>query len=182
MNLLGKRNDLNKIKSYLDEGKSLEFIADEHFSQWCQYRRAFREYQALKSTPRSWKTTIQVYWGRTGTGKTRKSHELCLSEPWTPGDFQWFDGYSNHEYVIIDDYRGEYPLQMLLKLLDRYPMQVPVKGGFVNWAPRKVFITSNLDPKSWYPVADYLSQQALLRRLENIDRVEEPLFEDIEIN
>lgn len=98
---------------------------------------------------------------------------------WSPGDFQWFDGYFDQRIVIIDDFRGEYPLPLLLKLLDRYPMRVPVKGGFTNWAPTKVYITSNVQPEFWYPEADGRSTAAMLRRLDHIEYIKDPLYEDI---
>lgn len=100
-------------------------------------------------------------------------------EFWSPGDFQWFDGYLNQPIVIVDDFRGEYPLPLLLKLLDRYPMQVPIKGGFVNWCPKKVYITSNIRPDIWYQDSDSASVAALLRRFERVDHVMQPLYEDI---
>lgn len=175
----GKRSDLDVIKKEIDEGASYRNIADNHFGKWVIYRRSFQEYMTLKITPRSWKTKVIVYWGKTGTGKTRKCHELA-DGAWTPGDFIWFDGYNGHESVIIDDYRGEYPLPMLLKLLDRYPMQVPIKGGFVTWAPKTVYITSNVEPKDWYCLVDERSHAAFMRRLDEINEVQEPLFSDIE--
>jgi hypothetical protein len=98
---------------------------------------------------------------------------------WKPGDFQWFDGYEGQRIVIIDDFRGEYPLPLLLQLLDRYPMQVPVKGGFSQWCPRKVYITSNIRPWLWYTDSPTESRDALMRRLDNVEEITEPLYDDI---
>lgn len=132
---------------------------------------------ALKQTPRNFKTKVFVLWGPTGTGKTRFAHDQIMNtSSWSPGDYAWFDGYIGQDIVIFDDYRGEYPLQMLLKLLDRYPMRVPVKGGFTTWRPRKVYITSNLSPRAWYPTEDLVSIDALFRRLESIEEVKENLY------
>lgn len=98
------------------------------------------------------------------------------SKFWKPGDYKWFDGYDGQPIVILDDYRGEYPLQMFLKLCDRYSMQVPVKGGFVNWGPKKIYITSNLHPNDWYPDEDRFSISAMFRRLTVIEAVFESLY------
>lgn len=95
---------------------------------------------------------------------------------WQPGDYKWFDGYVGQPIVIIDDYRGEYPLQLLLKLLDRYQMSVPVKGGFTEWLPKKVYITSNIHPNEWYPNADRFSIAAMFRRLHLIESVFDSLY------
>ena len=177
----GKRSDLEEIKTLIDGGASIEEVADQHFSKWVVYRRSFNAYAALKQAKRNFVTTVTVLWGATGTGKTRFCHDQVKDIPfWSPGDFKWFDGYQGQEIVIIDDYRGEYPIQMFLKLFDRYPMQVPVKGGFVNWRPRKVYITSNMDPDHWYPMSDTMSVAAFKRRLHEIHHVTSNLYPDIQ--
>lgn len=99
---------------------------------------------------------------------------------WSPGDFQWFDGYNEQPIVIIDDYRGEYPVPMFLKLLDRYPMQVPIKGGFVNWSPKKIYITSNVEPRHWYNEVDGRSLAAISRRFTEVTYIDKPIYEDIQ--
>nr|WAE42245.1 MAG: replication associated protein [Cressdnaviricota sp.] len=43
----GHRTDLEVIKHDLKKGKSLKKISNEYFSQWCQYRRAFKSYLKL---------------------------------------------------------------------------------------------------------------------------------------
>lgn len=176
----GSRTDLAAVKRDLDEGKTDAQIAESHFSQWVRYHQSFSRYRALKHPDRIWKTITIVIWGRTGTGKSRYCMDQVMDRSvWTPGDYQWFDGYSGQELVILDDYRGEYPIQLLLKLIDRYPMQVPVKGGFVKWLPKKVYITSNVNPLDWYPNADSRSRAALKRRFTTINKVDIPLYSDI---
>lgn len=166
----GHRSDLLEIKEAIDKGANEEYIADNFFSKWVVYRRSFKAYAALKSSSRSWATQVHVFWGKTGTGKTRFVMDQVMDQDfWTPGDYKWFDGYEGQPIVIIDDYRGEYQLQMLLKLLDRYPMQVPVKGGFTEWAPRKIYITSNVHPNDWYPLADRYSVAAMFRRFNLVE-------------
>lgn len=176
----GTRTDLETIKSELDTGVSLESIANNHFSKWVIYRKAFSEYVSMKQPVRAWKTKVVCLWGVTGTGKTRFAYDQVMDlQVWSPGDFQWFDGYCGQEIVIIDDYRGEYPLPLFLKLTDRYPMRVPVKGGFTNWCPKKIYITSNEDPDSWYPDVSGCSFQAFKRRFDSIEYIKDPIYPDI---
>jgi putative hemolysin len=173
----GKRTDLMEIKQKIDEGKNEEYIADNYFEKWVVYRRSFKAYATLKHSDRHWSTVTHVFWGKTGTGKTRFVMDQVMDSPfWSPGDYKWFDGYEGQPIVIFDDYRGEYPLQMLLKLLDRYPMSVPIKGGFTKWAPKKIYITSNIHPNDWYPTADRFSVSAMFRRLSKIEAVFESLY------
>lgn len=173
----GKRNDLLEIKDLLDKGASQAVIAEQHFSKWVVYRRSFQAYTALKMKDRYFKTIVIVLWGLTGTGKTRYVWDQVQDRTiWCPGDYQWFDGYEGQDIVLLDDYRGEYAIQMLLKLLDRYPMSVPVKGSFRKWSPKKIYITSNLDPHGWYPDAHHESIKAMFRRFTAVEHIMENLY------
>lgn len=54
----GHRTDLEVIKHDILSGKSEKNIANEYFSQWCQYRRAFNEFRYLNKKK---KTKILLY-------------------------------------------------------------------------------------------------------------------------
>lgn len=159
----------------------MEDIADEHFGLWCQYRRSFNAYASMKFLPRAWKTQVHVYWGRTHTGKTRFVTEQSEGRSvFRPYDYEWFCGYTNQDIVILDDYRGQYPIDFFLRLCDRYPMSVRVKGGSANWAPKKIYITSNISICSWYPNADRPSIDAMYRRLTMVAHVKDVIYEDMQ--
>lgn len=173
----GKRSDLVEIQDLLDSGVTCDEIADSHFSKWVVYRKSFIAYAARSIPDRSWKTHVSVLWGTTGTGKTRFVHDQIMDSTfWQPGDYKWFDGYNGQDIVLFDDYRGEYDLPMLLRLLDRYPLSLPVKGGFTKWCPKKIYITSNQKPMFWYPEAPMVSVNAMLRRVDYIEEVNENLY------
>lgn len=53
----------------------------------------------------------------------------------------------------------------LLRWLDRYPVRVEVKGGSRPLNAEKIWITSNVEPRYWYPDLDPLTLEALMRRL-----------------
>nr|QJI53461.1 MAG: replication-associated protein [Cressdnaviricota sp.] len=110
--------------------------------------------------------TCNVFWGRTGTGKSRRAWEEAGMDayPKDPNTKFW-DGYRNHEHVVIDEFRGIINVSNLLRWLDRYPVIVEVKGSSVVFCARTVWITSNLDPRLWYPEADEETKDALMRRL-----------------
>jgi hypothetical protein len=167
----GKRNDLLEIKGLLDQGATEGHIADNYFSKWCIYRRAFRDYRLLKSVDRDFKSEVYIYYGDAGTGKTRAVFEK-ESDLWVAVDNQlnWFDGYSNNVAALFDDFVGckISKFGLLLRLLDRYKMVVPVKGGFTNWAPRRIYITSNLHPDDWFLGATEAQKCALNRRITEI--------------
>lgn len=167
----GHRSDLEQIKSKIDEGKSQLEIADQHFTQWVQYRRSFEAYRELKHPPKDrFDLRVYVLWGDAGTGKTRYARRRGGDDCWVCSDptLRWFDGYSQESTVIIDDYRGDGSPAFLLRLLDVYALRVQVKGGFVAWNPTTIWITSNRNPDSWHMEPDFLP--ALRRRFHYVMR------------
>lgn len=109
---------------------------------------------------------IVVYWGKTGVGKSRKAWEEAGIDayPKDPRSKFW-DGYSGQEHVIIDEFRGAIDVSHMLRWLDRYPVIVEVKGSSRVLKAKKIWITSNLEPKKWYPDLDIDTLDALMRRL-----------------
>lgn len=173
----GRRSDLETIREKIQTGASELEIAEQHFSQWVVYRRSFSRYKALLSNKRDWMTKVIVLWGDTGVGKTRfVMNQIMDLTFWSPGDYKWFDGYKGQDVVLFDDYRGEYPLALFLKLTDRYPMSVPVKGNFTNWCPKKIYITSNCSPSVWYKDADNRSLEAFWRRLDVVHFINKNIY------
>ena len=110
--------------------------------------------------------TVNVFWGRTGTGKSRRAWDEAGFEafPKDPRTKFW-DGYRNHDCVVIDEFRGGIDIGHILRWFDRYPVVVEVKGSSVVLAATKIWITSNIDPRQWYPDLDPETLAALLRRL-----------------
>lgn len=144
----GKRNDLVEIKAKLDAGIDEQSLAEEHFGAWVRYNRSFREYKRLKTTPRDFKTEVEVVVGPTGTGKSTyaQSHENVYFKQ----NSQWWDGYDGHTVVVLDDFYGWLKYDDMLRIMDRYPLLVQTKGGQQQFLARKLVITSNALPTSWY--------------------------------
>lgn len=107
-----------------------------------------------------------VYWGSTGLGKSRRAwSEAGLDAyPKIPTSKFW-DGYRGHKHVVVDEFRGGIDIGHLLRWLDRYPVLVEIKGSSVVLAAEKIWFTSNLNPKDWYPNLDPETLSALLRRI-----------------
>lgn len=111
--------------------------------------------------------TCLVYWGSTGTGKSRRAWTEAGMEayPKTPTTKFW-DGYRGEENVVIDEFRGAIEISHMLRWLDRYPVIVEIKGSATVLRAKRLWITSNLHPRDWYPSLDEETKNALLRRLE----------------
>lgn len=166
----GQRTDIALAVKLVREGATKTDLLEGCPVLLARYPRFFSELFLQCGKSRDWKTEVYVYYGETGVGKTRKAFEEAVG-PYVHSGGEWFDGYSGEPDVIFDDFGGsEFKLTYLLKLLDRYPMKVPVKGGFVNWVPYKIWITSNYPPKEWFPNAKDEHVRALLRRLTKVVR------------
>lgn len=111
-----------------------------------------------------------VYWGKTGSGKSRTAWGAASMEAY-PKDpcTKFWDGYNGQVNVVIDEFRGVIGISHLLRWLDRYPVLVEVKGSSTVLRAEKIWITSNLEPRLWYPNEDSATVDALLRRLEVIE-------------
>lgn len=112
--------------------------------------------------------TVELFYGPTGTGKSRLAHELY------PGAYRkapgiWWDFYQGESVVILDDFDSDFMLiGDLLRSCDRYPVSVPVKGGFVRLVATHFVITSNELPAEWYPKASVRRIAAVCRRIGSV--------------
>jgi len=131
-----------------------------------QHYRTFRTIRADYAKPVGMVRTCYVFWGSTGTGKSRRAWDEAGMEAY-PKDprTKWWDGYLHQRNVVIDEFRGAIDIAHMLRWLDRYPVLVEIKGASVPLVAEKIWLTSNLDPRLWYPDADEETKSALMRRL-----------------
>lgn len=114
--------------------------------------------------------TALVFWGKTGTGKSRAAWELAGLDayPKDPRSKFW-DGYDDQEFVIVDEYRGAIDISHILRWTDRYPVRVEIKGSSKPLKAKTLIFTSNLHPNDWYPGLDAATLDALIRRLSIVE-------------
>jgi len=177
----GRRRDLEEIFEDIRGGKTEIEIAEQAPQKWCQYGRRFERYrELLREQPRTWVTKVIILTGQTGCGKSRYVHskekDLFIA-PDNSG--KWFDGYLGHEAVLFDDFETGNPITVFLRLLDRYPMTVPKKGGFINWKPKRVYFTSNVPYTGWFTEVHDMQKAAFKRRItENYELNEDLEFDE----
>lgn len=171
----GHRSDLQSIYKQVKEGVGLREIADQFPSSVIRYHTGIKRIQQLFRPQRPSPPQIWVLWGKTGSGKTRRVWEFADGDKlWIHPGERWFDGYDGQPAVLFDDFDGSwFKLGYLLRLTDRYPMTVPVKGGHSWWAPKTIYFTSNLKPDDWYPKGNDEHRRALRRRLTEFGKIEE---------
>lgn len=184
----GSRSDIHSIKEIVFSGGSIMDIVDESNSY--QALRAGQLLLSFRPFPKKdYPKLVHWFHGSTGTGKTRQAIELSGDNYWISGEnLKWFDGYIGQENVIIDDFRKDFcTFHYLLRLLDRYPLRVPIKGGFVEWHPLNIYITSCFEPSLVYNTREDVGQ--LLRRIDVIkefvikpDPIVPSMFEELLLN
>lgn len=155
----GERNDLaplERIRQQIIGGASLKQIADSDFKNFLRYGRGIADYARLTARPRSEMPKVYVLWGPTGTGKSTYARELAGQNSYAkPPGTVWFTGYDGTSNVIIDEFYGWLPHYFLLTLLDKYPLQVQIHHGMVNFDAKVIVLTSNQPPQNWYHNHDY---------------------------
>lgn len=140
-----------------------------------KFHRGLQYVSSLMAKPRDPEVPpeVYIYWGESGTGKTRKAiaeNPDCyiLTKP-NGNNTVWFDGYEGQSCVVLDEFYGWIQYDLLLRVLDRYPLKVQTKGGFVEFRATKFVITSNKPWMEWYPNID--DKQALERRVREYGHV-----------
>lgn len=168
----GKRNDLNELKNRILSGATTvdEIVVDDPM-KFHQYGRTLNKIEdlALRKKFRTAMTQGFWYWGETGVGKSHIAFTGYNPEVdyLYPNDNGWWDGYTGQKRVIINDFRGEIPYNMLLQLIDKWPMVVRRRGREpVPFVSEQVIITSSLPPQEVYWRRDEQDSIAqLLRRV-----------------
>lgn len=168
----GSRADLASLKRRIDEGDGDLELAELDFGTWLRYHKGFERYRYLRARSNTALRAVQVLviQGPSGFGKSYQAYDLCpgayrLAPPNQRGGAVWWDGYNGHRDVIIDDFDGWMGYRSFLTLLDPYPLQLPVKGGFAVAEFTRVIITTIVEPKMWYPEKDGIE---VLRRIESV--------------
>lgn len=154
--------DWARVKELAKSGQLEEIPADI----FVQHYRTLRTISADYCRPDPVEREVVVYWGTSGVGKSRRAWDEAGVDayPKDPNTKFW-DGYRGHQHVVIDEFRGRVDISHILRWFDRYPVVVEIKGSAVVLAAKKIWITSNLDPRSWYPDLDSETLNALMRRM-----------------
>lgn len=146
----GKRNDLTLVRDLLKSGHSDVEIFEVSPGTYLRYHNGIGKIRSQLQTPRDFKTTGVFLYGPTGTGKTHYCLEQDPQAYFKQPSSKWWDGYHNHATVVLDDFYGWLPYHELLRIIDKYPLLLEVKGGQVQFIAKTVYITSNKKPADWY--------------------------------
>lgn len=167
----GQRSDLISGIRLLEEG-GIDMVVEQMPELYVKFHNGLDKLAHRLESQRKQRPMVWWLHGPTGTGKTRLVFTIETYEPkalWVSGDdLRWFDGYEGQHAAVFDDFRGDMcKLRWLLRLLDRYPVRVQVKGGHRQWRPKRIYITSAKSPEECYAADD----EKLAQLTRRIDRV-----------
>lgn len=115
--------------------------------------------------------TVNYLYGETGVGKTHYVYEKYGDDLHTITDYTHpFDTYNGEKVLVMDEFNSQIKFELMLKLLDRYPVELPARYHNRWAAYEEVWIISNLRLQEMYPsVQESSSEQwdAFLRRIHN---------------
>jgi len=171
----GKRNDLQHAVTMIRGAATLRQLAQDEAAAVCvvKYHKGLTVLRSLLATPRSGPPKIIWLHGPTGTGKTRAAEQISKAKYnhdesyWiSNGSLRWFDGFDGQPVAILDDFRTNHcSFSFLLRLLDRYPMDVEFKGGWVKFNPHVIFITAPYSPDRMFNLRNEGDVRQLTRRI-----------------
>lgn len=176
----GQRTDIISVVDKIKKGATDKMLLDEHPAETFKFLRNIRAVQSLIKPTRSQKLEVILCYGPPGAGKTHWADAKFADHFRMPvsKDF-WMDNYQQEKTVLLDDFNGEVKLTFLLQVLDKYPIQIPIKGGFVWWCPDTIILTCNTHPCNWY---DYSARQdsyaALARRFTKILKFKAAIYDE----
>lgn len=156
-------------------------VAEQHPEVFVRNFRGLIALRNVTVKPRSEMPEVFFIYGPPGSGKTRFAFEF-LGDPglvWfapptrdgSSGSPLWFDGLDTvHKVCVFDEFTGStMPRSLLLRICDRYPLQLQTKGGMVNFNVPTIFFIANQPPKYWYKSwTEKGIDAALLRRVKEI--------------
>lgn len=156
--------------------------------QFLQYKKIIKEayfQKRYRETPIFREVKVYFHFGPAGTGKTRTFVDLCekygedhvfllndYNNASTSGG--GFDSYNGEEILFMDEYRGQFPYQNLLNILDGYRGESHARYANVIMLWNEVHITTVYPPEKIYDLSvdkenqDHDSMEQLMRRIDQI--------------
>jgi hypothetical protein len=175
----GARRDLEDIYKRLQAGETPKDIMADTPKAYVHQNVIKQMYFDIRNDNTPIVRPVKVYWhtGRSGSGKSYE--RILLSQLYAEDDIYYltafnsgaFDNYNGQKILWIEDFRGEFKLQELLRLLDVYKAEIPARFCNIKALWEEVHITSVLTPQQCYPRAtedNFDRIEQLLRRITNI--------------
>lgn len=175
----GHRSDLEEYYSRLKSGETPKDIMRDCPNSYIHSRVLKEMYYDIRSQNTPIMRDLKVIWHTGGTGSGKSYERVKLSQLYGEEQIYYltsfnsgaFDKYNGEPVLWIEDYRGEFKLQELLRMLDKYKAEIPARYTNVKALWTEVHITSVLMPREVYSKANLDDNdriEQLLRRITSI--------------
>lgn len=169
----GSRSDLASHLALIKDGVNpMDVVAANPMAS--RHIKHLMVYQASITTrPSNFEPKVYIRWGPSGSGKTRWCYDTYTSVYKLTYNKQqaWWDGYGNEKCILLDDWpmiEDENIYYWLLQWTDRYPCNIPFKGGMTRLGTGDIVLTHNEDPSLWF---HNRGLRSLTRRITNIENI-----------
>lgn len=168
MSTIGARRDLSELCDAVVAGTRPLELAKTDPEHYVRYHKGLHALANSLVQPRNFKTKVFWLFGPTGSGKSKWVEQTSPNAYWKDPCSKWWCGYDGED-VVIDDYRRDFcTFAALLRLLDRYPLTVEVKGGSTQFRSKRLYITTPKHPKETWEGRTEEDLAQLLRRIDEI--------------
>lgn len=134
----GARNDIEEFVQAAKKTKLQREMWDSHPRMMAKFPRVYEQVREAYAEPREEPPVVKIYWGPTGTGKSRKALAEAKAEGYfavkSDGD-QWWPGLINGCNLVIEDLEertwfggGDGFVNRMLHIMDRTPFTVQVRS------------------------------------------------------
>lgn len=175
----GKRSDLEDYYERIEAGETVSDILSDTPKAYAHISVLKSMYYDVRSQSTPLVRDMKVYWHTGGTGSGKSYERVLLAEEKGEDNIYYltafnsgaFDGYNGQPILWIEDYRGEFKLQELLRILDVYKADIPARYTNIKALWTEVHITSVLTPRECYSrstLDDNDRIEQLLRRITSI--------------
>jgi len=167
----GHRTDIDELREMVKLPGGLKRVAEEKPQEFLRYTKLSVWAAALRPARANAPRTLKIYYGAPGTGKSRMVREEA-DEIFVPASnnqgLMSFEGYDGEKALLLDDFEAGNMTSGALKVMsDRYANKLPGRGTSPENLADFIYITSNTDPRQWFP-KDNTFWPAIVRRATEI--------------
>ena len=156
----GAPKALDELRAFMATGDNLGAMITKGHVGWdllSKHLNFLKYAEPLFAKDRDPTITPEVIelFGAPGTGKSSYWMENYPDAYVVPygnggGSFWVTPEIANADTLIFEEFYGQVPADLLLRIVDRYPLQLQYKGGQVKLKANRFVFTSNLNPDEWY--------------------------------
>lgn len=172
-----------------DKRKLFDTYGDAYIRVYKGIDHAITLSKKPKKFERTPKIPVTVWFGESGHGKTYDAEQQIIDMDGSvcqPKIKQikndWYDGWEQQDVFMLDDFRGSVMKpEDFIHLVDNKDPRVPVKGGYVPFNPKHIFITAPYHPINWWPkhFTDNNNWIMIKRRIDKIYHVVDQVVTDV---